>query len=573
MTFLPNHQSADAIIVGGGIVGCAAAYYLAKEGARVILLERAGIGAGASGRSGGGVRQSARASAELQLANETVALFQSLADELGVDIEYTQRGNLRLVESVDHIRPMQVDVTRQQSYGLDVRWLGQAETCELVPSLRRESVLGASYCPTDGHANPLKVVTAFAHGARNFGAQLVTNCAVQNIRQNDAGAQIETTRGTFHAREVLIAAGAGTRALCLNFGVDLPLANMRYESLVTEALPPMFPYMFGVAAADLFFRQTRHGSVHFGGGMVQPSESQETTEKNLQLAAEHIVHLIPALAQVNLVRTWGGLDPSTPDGIPIIDRVNENVLVATGFCGHGFALGPIVGRYLAQWIALGEKPEAFAAFRRNRFDAWLQTKWTPTGSFEAMLATETTQLAGNGHGAPIEISAPQPESEEGVGDPLLYINPEVCTGCRMCEMACSIHHNHLAQNTQLRIKVAYIDDHHFTPIPCIHCPEQHCMNACMFDALVPDGASGAIRVVDENCTACMLCVPACPYGGITFSEDKNVVIKCDLCDGDPACAQYCPTGAIRFRPLSENMMQLIKENAEANVGYLEEGLK
>lgn len=239
----------------------------------------------------------------------------------------------------------------------------------------------------------------------------------------------------------------------------------------------------------------------------------------------------------------------------------------------GFALGPIVGRYLAQWIALGEKPEAFAAFRRNRFDAWLQTKWTPTGSFEAMLATETTQLAGNGHGTPIEISAPQPESEEGVGDPLLYINPEVCTGCRMCEMACSIHHNHLAQNTQLRIKVAYIDDHHFTPIPCIHCPEQHCMNACMFDALVPDGASGAIRVVDENCTACMLCVPACPYGGITFSEDKNVVIKCDLCDGDPACAQYCPTGAIRFRPLSENMMQLIKENAEANVGYLEEGLK
>ncbi|OQY99891.1 MAG: hypothetical protein B6D41_00530, partial [Chloroflexi bacterium UTCFX4] len=190
-----GHKNADVIIVGGGIIGCATAYYLAKRGADVILLERAGIGAGASGRSGGGVRQSARASAELRLANETVALFPTLADELGVDIEYTQRGNLRLVESVDHLRPMQVDVTRQQSYGLDVRWIGQQETCELVPSLRRESVLGASFCPTDGHANPLKLVTGFANAARKLGAQIFTNCAVQHIRQNDAGgAQIETTR-------------------------------------------------------------------------------------------------------------------------------------------------------------------------------------------------------------------------------------------------------------------------------------------------------------------------------------------------------------------------------------------
>src|SRR5574341_1162721 len=158
---MTDHQ-ADVVIVGGGIVGCAAAYYLAKRGASVILLERNGIGSGASGRSGGGVRQSARATAEMPLANEAVALFPALSDELGVDIEYVQRGNLRLVESVDHIRPMQVDVTRQQSIGLDVRWAGQVEVCEVVPSLRRENVFGASFCPTDGHANPLKLTTGHA---------------------------------------------------------------------------------------------------------------------------------------------------------------------------------------------------------------------------------------------------------------------------------------------------------------------------------------------------------------------------------------------------------------------------
>lgn len=562
-------NKAEVVIVGGGIIGVATAYYLAKQGAGVIVLERNGIGAGASGRSGGGVRQSARASEEIALARETVTLFPTLADELGVDIEYVQRGNLRLIEAVDHIRPMQVDIARQQAQGLDVRWLGQAETCELVPALRRASVFGASFCPTDGHANPLKLVTGFANAARKLGATFITNCPVQNVRQTDAGeALVETPRGELCARVVLLAAGAGTRTLCLKLGFDLPLANMCYESLVTEALPPLFPYMFGVASADLFFRQTRHGSVHFGGGLVQPSESEATTNKNLQLAAEHIVKLVPTLARANLVRTWGGLDPSTPDGIPIIDRLNENVLVATGFCGHGFALGPSVGRYLAQWLASGEKPVAFEPFRRHRFDAWLQTKWMPSGSFEAVLATGSAQVVGDGKGAAVQV-----EGEELVGNRLLEITPDLCTGCRMCELACSIHHSHVARNTQIRIKVAYINDHSFTPIPCIHCPEQHCMQACVFDALVPDGYGGAIRVVDENCTACMLCVYACPYGGITFAEEKNVVIKCDLCAGEPACAQYCPTGAIRFRPLDEAKWERIKANAVGNVKHLEAGLR
>src|SRR3990172_701871 len=103
---MTDHQ-ADVVIVGGGIVGCAAAYYLAQRGARVTVLEKNGVGSGASGRSGGGVRQSARASAEIPLANESVALFQTLSDELGVDIEYTRRGNLRLVGRVGHFRPTQ----------------------------------------------------------------------------------------------------------------------------------------------------------------------------------------------------------------------------------------------------------------------------------------------------------------------------------------------------------------------------------------------------------------------------------------------------------------------------------
>lgn len=564
-------QQADVVIVGGGIVGCAAAYYLAKRGASVMLVEKGGIGNGASGRSGGGVRQSARATAEMSLAREAVALFPSLSDELGVDIEYVQRGNLRLVESVDHIRPMQVDITRQQSLGLDVRWVGQAEVCEMVPSLRRESVFGASYCPTDGHANPLKVTTGYANAARRAGAQMLTGCEVRNVRQTDSGeAVVETTRGELRARTVIIAAGAGARALGLTLGFDLPLANMRYESLVTEAVSPMFPYMFGVASADLFFRQTRHGSIHFGGGMVEQGEDERTTTKNLQLAAEHIVRLVPGLGRVSLVRTWGGLDPSTPDGIPLIDRLNENVLIAAGFCGHGFAIGPVVGRYLADWVTTGERPAVLEPFRRDRFGALLQTKWTPSGSFEAVLATETQVVGGK---IADLLGAPAPDTPETEGNRFLLITPDLCTGCRMCEMACSIHHTFTARSTQLRIKVAYASDASFSPVPCIHCEEAYCKQVCPVNALVYDERTGAIRVVDEDCVVCMLCVDACPYGGITYSEEKGVVIKCDLCGGDPACATYCPTGAIRFRVIDPAAWESMKANAVERVKDLKHGYR
>ena len=576
---MTDHQ-ADVLIIGGGIVGCSAAYYLAQRGASVILLEKNGVGSGASGRSGGGVRQSARVSAEIPLANEAVALFPTLSGELGVDIEYVQRGNLRLAESVDHIRPMQVDITRQQAQGLDVQWVGQAEVCEMAPSLRRESVFGASFCPTDGHANPLKLTTGYADAASRAGAKVLTGCEVRNVRQTDSGeAIVETTRGEIRARTVIVAAGAGARALGLRLGFDLPLANMRYESLVTEAVPPLFPYMFGVASADLFFRQTRHGSVHFGGGMVEQGEDERTTTKNVQLAAEHIVRLVPGLGQVSLVRTWGGLDPSTPDGIPIIDRLNENILVAAGFCGHGFALGPVVGRYLAEWAATGEKPAALEPFRRNRFDALLQTKWTPSGSFEAALASESTQAVG-GRPAPAASTAVE-ESVEADGKKFLLINPDLCTGCRMCEVACSIHHTHTARPTQLRIKVAYASDASFSPVPCIHCEEAYCMDVCPVNALVRDGDTAVIKVVDEDCIACMLCIDACPYGGITYSEEKGVVIKCDLCGGDPstgsgpgpACAAYCAPGAIRYRVIDQATWETMKANAVESVKQLKHGYK
>ncbi len=556
-------DSADVVIIGGGIVGCAAAYHMAQKGIDVLLIEGRGIGSGASGRSGGGIRQSARASEEMPLAIESVARFPGLSDELGLELEYTQAGNLRLVEIPDHMRPIQLDINRQKALGLDVSWLGADEVRALVPALKPGSVFGASYCPTDGHVNPFRLVTGFYRAAQKAGTRVLIGHKVRSIQQTDAGhALLEMGDQQVQTPTVIIAAGAGSFSLCMALGFDLPLANMCYESMITEAMPPLLPQMFGTATGDLFFRQTRHGGLHFGGGVFEEINQTRTTPKNLQLAVEHVNRLLPQLGQVNLLRTWGGVDPSTPDFMPIIDRLNENVILATGFCGHGLAIGPTVGRYLAQWMSDGHKPEALAPFRQDRFKGWLRTRWTPSGSFEAAIVTDTQVLDND---TSLSTSATgQPETDEAAGPRLLVLNPEACTGCRMCEMACSIQHEQMARQTQLHIQVVYPSDEFFMPIMCIHCEEAYCMESCHFDALEFDERD-VIKVIDENCTLCMMCVEACPYGGITLAEDKDTVVKCDLCNGNPACAQYCPTGAIVFGPLDEETWDGMKETIVDNL--------
>ncbi|MCP4360576.1 MAG: FAD-dependent oxidoreductase [Chloroflexi bacterium] len=545
---MTKNLQAEVAIIGAGIVGCAAAYNLAQHGVDVLLIEKRGVGSSATGRSGGGVRQSARASEEIPLAMEAVQLFPGLSDELGVDIEYTQNGNLRLVEIPDHRRSMQIDIERQRKMGLDLRWLEAEDVRQLAPALQKGGVFGASYCPTDGHCNPFRLVTGFYEAALRGGVRTLFGHEVRNVGQDDAGnAVLIVGEQTVRAPLVIIAAGSGSNPLTLQLGFDLPLRNVRFESMVTEPISPLFSQMFGVATGDLFFRQTRHGGVHFGGGVAEEINSEVTTAKNLRLAVEHITRLIPDLRGVSLLRTWAGVEAVTPDIIPIIDKLNENYLLAAGFCGHGLAIGPIVGRYLSQWIIENERPSSLTPFRHDRFQSWLRTRWTPSGTIEHALVADTQEI---GDGAGYGVQGVNKIAEEYDGESLLRIDPQACTGCRMCEMACAIHFGDGIRQTELPIQVVYPSDDFFIPIMCIHCEEVYCLEACPYEALEFD-ENGIVRVIDDNCILCMLCIPACPTGGITLALDKDSVTKCDLCNGRPFCAAYCPTGAITFGPLDE----------------------
>src|SRR5215211_9449403 len=174
-------STTEVVIIGGGISGTAAAYELARAGAKITLLERGSLANMASGWTLAGVRQSGRHPAELPLASAAVARWEHLGEELGADVEYRREGNLRLARSPEEVPVIQAIVAEQRDLGLDLLYLpDNAAVREIAPALA-ESVLAASYCPTDGHANPVATVQAFAMAAARHGATLRTDTAVTEI--------------------------------------------------------------------------------------------------------------------------------------------------------------------------------------------------------------------------------------------------------------------------------------------------------------------------------------------------------------------------------------------------------
>lgn len=174
---------ADVVIIGGGVNGCAAAYYLAKSGTRsVIVLEATNsIGHGGSSRNGGGVRQSGRDVRELPYAMYGIRnLWPTLSEELGVDTEYTQKGNLRMGKTPEHMKKLESLANSAQSVGLDVRMIDQKEVKEICPYLSDE-VIGASWCPTDGHANPLTTTLGYYKRALELGVRFYTDAPVKSL--------------------------------------------------------------------------------------------------------------------------------------------------------------------------------------------------------------------------------------------------------------------------------------------------------------------------------------------------------------------------------------------------------
>ena len=375
-------NKADVVIVGGGIIGCATAYYLTKRGKSVIVLEASdNIGNGGSSRNGGGVRQSGRDPRELPLAMYGIeTLWPGLYEELGVDCEYHKEGNLRLGKTEKHLEILQGLTDRAKACGLDVRMVDADEVKKINPHLSDE-VIGASWCPTDGHANPMITTLAFYRKARMQGARFITGEPVVTLKRIKGRVRevIAGSGNVYEGEYVMVAAGYESRKILETVGVDVPMHKELMECLVTEAEPPMFPQMLGTAEADFYGHQSDHGSFVFGGTSgielnnknIGPENSPSNSAITAPCICRGIMKYFPELEDAKIVRTWAGYIDMCQDGVPVLGFVDEvpGLVVACAFTGHGFGIAPAVGEQMAMLITEGKTAVDISGLRYGRFKA------------------------------------------------------------------------------------------------------------------------------------------------------------------------------------------------------------
>ncbi|GFO84568.1 MULTISPECIES: NAD(P)/FAD-dependent oxidoreductase [Anaerostipes] len=374
-------KTAEVIIIGGGVNGCAAAYYLAKRGVKdVIVLEASeSIGHGGSSRNGGGVRQSGRDPRELPYAMYAVQnMWPTLSEELGVDVEYKQAGNLRLGKTQAHMEKLARLAENARKAGVDVRMIDGKEVKEICPYLS-DDIIGASWCPTDGHANPMLTTLAYFKRAVELGVSFVKKAPVKAIKKVKGRARkVITVDGTvFEGETIILAAGYESREIARTVGIDIPMTRYFEEALVTEMQPPMFEQMLGTADADFYGHQTVHGSFVFGSesGLEEAADMEpadlRTSALTMSAGCRAIIGYIPALKDAKIVRSWGGWLDMCIDEVPVISPVEEvpGLILACAFTGHGFGTAPSVGLMLSQMVVGEETVVDIHSLRYDRFKA------------------------------------------------------------------------------------------------------------------------------------------------------------------------------------------------------------
>ena len=340
---------ASVVVVGGGVTGLSAAWWLARSGVDVVVVDKGIVGWEASGRNGGGASHY-----QSPLFAEEQRLWPQLDDLLGYPTEYVRERIIiqRDPALLDHYRAVG-QMCSAMGYRVDDLDSRQAQAA--VP-LTDATCLGGIHLRFGGHANPQRTVQAYAWALQDCGGRVVQHCAVTGFAT--AGGRVtgvETARGTIAADAIVVAAGPQAEALLAPLGIRFPLAAARAEMIVTEPAPLMA--IGGVDGNGLYGRQTLRGNLAFGGG---PHEWIATTPNGpvarpasplIRSLARRVAEMFPRAAHLNVLRSWAGIVENTPDGRPILDRV-DNVTVAT-MSGVGFGLSPASGHAVRDLVVDG----------------------------------------------------------------------------------------------------------------------------------------------------------------------------------------------------------------------------
>jgi len=363
----------EVCVIGGGLAGASTALHLARRSVPVVLLEKGLAGAQASGVNFGGVRQNGRHLAEVPLAMRSRReIWDNLPALIGIDGEFTVTGHLRLARTEADARVLETFSAEAAKLGLATDMVRGQALRERWPWLSGVPVAGC-FCPNDGHANPRLVAPAFARAARAACAEVREGEEASAIERDGAGFRVATRSGLeLKARVLVNAAGAWGAGLAARFGEPVTMHTIAPQMIVTEPAPHRVAPVLGIVGGAIYLRQIARGNVIFGGGdgIADTATTRHHVVPDATIDAAAVAHeLIPHLRHLMIIRVWTGIEGETDDLIPVIgaSRTTPGLFHAFGFSGHGFQLGPMAGKILAELILDGATPSPIAPFAIGRF--------------------------------------------------------------------------------------------------------------------------------------------------------------------------------------------------------------
>ena len=402
-------ENIDVVIVGAGIAGISAAWYLNRAGLRVTVCEKGIVAGEQSSRNWGWIRQQGRDQAELPIVMESMRLWQEIADELDVDIGYRREGSFYLCENDADMANHDRFMAFAPDYGLATRRLNRKQLEDFMPDCpaRWQSAL---YTPDDGCAEPSLAVQAMARALTQRGVQIIENCAVEQIlTQNRQVSGVLTEHGEIKSPAVLCAGGAWTTFLLKGCGIRLP--QLTVKASVVRTAPTAMRFKGNASGSKVSFRRRLDGgytvassdyleifpSTAHLGFMVDFLPLMKTSWRKFRFRVPELtidanfkrnrilnpipsartvarIHSrigdrVPALAGVELVEVWSGMIDALPDVVPVLDRAAtiDGLFISTGFSGHGFGIGPAAGRLMAGLIQNHSLEYDLSRFRLARF--------------------------------------------------------------------------------------------------------------------------------------------------------------------------------------------------------------
>lgn len=343
-------ENYDVIVIGAGVTGLSAAWWCARDGLSVLVLDKGTVGAEASSRNGGGASHY-----QSPLFAEEQRLWPMMDELLGYPTEHRSERIIIATNEKDlaHYHHRIADICVNLGWPVDRI---DGDTARAMVPIAGDNCLGGIHLRFGGHANPQRTVQAYAWALQDLGGRIIQHCpATRILSEGGRITGVETPRGTFHCGAMVVAAGPQISALLAPVGIEVPLMAARAEMIVTEPAPLMA--IGGVDGNGLYGRQTLRGNLAFGGGPHEWIDTRSdgpgprpTTPLSRNLA-RRVAELFPKAAHLNVIRSWAGIVENTPDGRPIIDRI-DNCVIAT-MSGVGFGLSPASGHAIRDLVIDG----------------------------------------------------------------------------------------------------------------------------------------------------------------------------------------------------------------------------